>query len=434
MDNPPLSAIEKNGEKCYNDQNIMAMNKLFRVSNPKLLRALIASSVLLLLGILAALFSYDRPDGEANTLNVSALVCHYIDEKELDLISINESCSTATWSAPTYVAEFEGCNMTNVGYTLQSSKSSSFDSIYQESTTYNTESTSLSSEQLYKETYYYRARFFDPEDTENVSKWSETLSCYNESASSRPVIGLGVTTIGAGGGGSGIPISSSSSSSNNSKNNDSNDTTQTISHESGSSENRLNEVETEIEVVEYSDITEDNELFACVTDLSKEGIFSGYPDGTFKPHNPINRAELAKVIINSFSADEVNLSQEYTVSVFKDTYTSEWYYSYIQKAYEKGIIQGYTKESYQPEGVATRAHVLKMALIAAGLNYEETENTDLPFTDLNEEAWYMEYIPFAYASGIIKGYNDHTFRPDQPITRAEAACIIKRTKALSASL
>lgn len=79
--------------------------------------------------------------------------------------------------------------------------------------------------------------------------------------------------------------------------------------------------------------------------------------------------------------------------------------------------------AFEPARHVTRAEYVKMLVRALSYQYR-AEWTFTPFTDVDENMWYAEYIHFAVKNGWIDGYSDNTFRPNAPITRAEAAKIL----------
>lgn len=78
---------------------------------------------------------------------------------------------------------------------------------------------------------------------------------------------------------------------------------------------------------------------------------------------------------------------------------------------------------FEPDRNVTRAEFVKMLVRSLSCRYT-FEGTDSKFSDIHSDAWYAEYITFAVNHGWINGYGDGTFRPDAPISRAEAAKIL----------
>ena len=108
---------------------------------------------------------------------------------------------------------------------------------------------------------------------------------------------------------------------------------------------------------------------------------------------------------------------------------NHWARTYIQLLADEGIVNG-DGTNFSPDALVTRAEFVKMLIKA--LNLPSATGATMPFTDVAATAWYAPYVQQAYAAGWIHGYADSTFRPDQNLTRAEAATIL--AKALQMSL
>lgn len=108
---------------------------------------------------------------------------------------------------------------------------------------------------------------------------------------------------------------------------------------------------------------------------------------------------------------------------FSDVPKGAWYYKAVQNLAAAGVIQGYTDRTFQPNNYITRAEFVSMTL---RLFKTETEDTGKRFWDVPDSFWGAEAIQAAANLGIISGYADGTFRPGQSITRAEAVSILNR--------
>jgi hypothetical protein len=87
---------------------------------------------------------------------------------------------------------------------------------------------------------------------------------------------------------------------------------------------------------------------------------------------------------------------------------------------------------FEPERNVTRAEYVKMIVRALSCRYSFV-GTDSGFKDVDQNKWYAEYITFWVRNGWMNGYGDGTFRPDAPITRAEAAKILASAIKLNTS-
>ena len=91
-----------------------------------------------------------------------------------------------------------------------------------------------------------------------------------------------------------------------------------------------------------------------------------------------------------------------------------------------GIISGYSNGTFRPSAPITRAELTK---IAAGFFADNrvTSHYDGRFSDVSGSEWFVSALEKAIEEGIVEGYGDSTFAPDQYITRAQACTIINRT-------
>ncbi len=113
-----------------------------------------------------------------------------------------------------------------------------------------------------------------------------------------------------------------------------------------------------------------------------------------------------------------------------DVHTGDWYANTVGYAVQKGIVSGYPDGSFKPNQAITRAEFASIAARFANL----TESKDLSFSDLDASHWGYKAIRLAASNGWISGYPDNTFRPEQAITRAEVTSITNRMLNRSADL
>lgn len=115
------------------------------------------------------------------------------------------------------------------------------------------------------------------------------------------------------------------------------------------------------------------EWFAgAVTMLKSLAVIQGYPDGTFRPGQDINRAEALKILLK-MSGLEIELIEFDVANPFTDVYSGEWYAPYVLYAYGEGYVQGYKDEDgnltgeFGPGNPVTRSEIAKMASLIMGL-------------------------------------------------------------------
>lgn len=101
-----------------------------------------------------------------------------------------------------------------------------------------------------------------------------------------------------------------------------------------------------------------------------------------------------------------------------------WASDNIKYLVGKGIVSGMSDTEFKPEEKVTRAQFAKM--LTAALDLEPLKGTSLTFQDVASDSWYHDYIAAAANAGLINGYDDITFAPDEKISREEMAVIISR--------
>lgn len=101
----------------------------------------------------------------------------------------------------------------------------------------------------------------------------------------------------------------------------------------------------------------------------------------------------------------------------------------VKKLVELGVINGFEDNTFRPTENVTRAQFAKMLVEALDLKLNNS-STSLHFPDLAETHWANNYIRIAVDNGIINGYPDGTFKPDEPVTYAESMAMILRAMKL----
>ncbi|MGO5113849.1 InlB B-repeat-containing protein [Candidatus Avoscillospira sp. LCP25S3_F1] len=146
----------------------------------------------------------------------------------------------------------------------------------------------------------------------------------------------------------------------------------------------------------------------------------GYADGTVRPLAQITRAEVAAIFFRLLDPD-IRTAALTNQNPFADVDDSAWYNQAVSTLHALGIFQGRTETLFDADAPITRA---EFAAVCARFDRSDTTATN-SFTDLANH-WAREEIGCAASLGWILGYADGTFRPDQPITRAEAMSMVNR--------
>ena len=107
---------------------------------------------------------------------------------------------------------------------------------------------------------------------------------------------------------------------------------------------------------------------------------------------------------------------------FKDLQADKWSTVFVTAAKKEGLVGGYSDGSYKPEQAITRAELAKLVVMAAKINM--SKNTPNKFKDLPAKHWAIDYLQAAIDARLLSGYPDHTLRPDAKVNRAEATALI----------
>lgn len=150
----------------------------------------------------------------------------------------------------------------------------------------------------------------------------------------------------------------------------------------------------------------------AIEDLYNQGIISGYSDGSFKPKNTVNRAELAKILVGASGATPA--VDDYH-DCFSDV-TTEWFAPYVCYAKAQGWVSGYPDGSFRPEQTVSKVEAIKMVVTSQG--YTVTTGTEAgAFQDVDTSAWYAPYIQAALEKGLLEEEGLTSLKPTAGMTR-----------------
>lgn len=108
---------------------------------------------------------------------------------------------------------------------------------------------------------------------------------------------------------------------------------------------------------------------------------------------------------------------------FSDMEDAKWALKHVELLYEKGIINGTGEGLYSPHKNVTRAEMAKMMVNLGGY---EIITCEIPFEDVDKNAWYYPYVCTAYKNGIFSGMTENVFGVNRHITRQEQAVVLYR--------
>ena len=148
----------------------------------------------------------------------------------------------------------------------------------------------------------------------------------------------------------------------------------------------------------------------------------GYPDNTVRPQGSITRAEVATIFYRLLK-DEVREDWFSTTTIYPDVNAGDWFYVAVCTLTNGGILEGYPDGTFQPNDPISRAE-LATILSRFDMKYQEIV-PDHTFPDVKTH-WAKDPVEFAATRGYVVGYPDGYFRPDRDITRAETVTMVNR--------
>lgn len=156
--------------------------------------------------------------------------------------------------------------------------------------------------------------------------------------------------------------------------------------------------------------------FVSAEVLERDAYISGFPNGEFKPNEKVTRAQLATMLANNLAVSEAS------PQLFGDVAPDHWAVHAISQVNERGLMIGDADQNFRPDHEITRAEIA--AIAARWGNFKNKDGANA-FLDINGH-WAEDAIKSVSSAGMMQGYDDGSFRPNQALTRAEAVIVINR--------
>ncbi|AXI00920.1 S-layer homology domain-containing protein [Sporosarcina sp. PTS2304] len=169
----------------------------------------------------------------------------------------------------------------------------------------------------------------------------------------------------------------------------------------------------------FPDVPSTKHFAEAVNELAKRRVIGGYPDGMFKPSNPITRGQAAAIIVKMIRLETTNVKEP----KFTDVTKANGYYQAIAALAEKGVINGYGDGRFGPNDSITRAQMASILVKAFDLPLYR--DPDYGFKDVVHKNSHRDGIYSLYQLGLTTGTSPTTFSPNASITRGQAAKLLK---------
>lgn len=178
------------------------------------------------------------------------------------------------------------------------------------------------------------------------------------------------------------------------------------------------------ETVSFTDLSKSHWAYRDICDMAHEGIIDGYPDGSFRPEEPVTYGEFIKMAMigGRFKGEEDSGNGASNLK--------HWAKPYYDTGLNMFFYTGYDIRESALDWPIPRGY---MALIAGSMlgdiniaDHGDYSGILSEISDINSRTPYEHQIVKAYAAGVLAGYPDGTFRPAGLLTRGEAAAVISR--------
>lgn len=116
---------------------------------------------------------------------------------------------------------------------------------------------------------------------------------------------------------------------------------------------------------------------------------------------------------------------------FSDVYRTDMNYAAITSLIDQGILEGYEDGTFRSDQEVNRAEALKIILMGTDVDMNEESTAAILFSDVHEEDWFFGTVSTAVSQGIVQGYEDGSFRPEQTVNRAEAMKMLLKAAEVS---
>ncbi len=174
--------------------------------------------------------------------------------------------------------------------------------------------------------------------------------------------------------------------------------------------------------VTFKDVPANYWAQTFIQELASRNIIKGFPDGSFRPNDPVTRAQFAAIL-----SQAMNKPTTRSNVTFSDVASNFWAAAAIQKSYTTGFMSGYSSTTFRPNENISRVQIL--VSLANGLSYTPTKPADTTLQAYSDSATIPAYARNSVAAAtenrmVVNYPNLKLLNPNQTATRAEVAAFI----------
>ena len=170
--------------------------------------------------------------------------------------------------------------------------------------------------------------------------------------------------------------------------------------------------------------------------MNLAGVVKGMTDTTYGPDASVTREQLITMLVRLMGWESQASGKTLPSDFPKASSVAPWARGYVAVAVEKGIVSGKDFEDFRPQDAAIRSEVAVFAVKALGLGQEAESRKNLSVSLTFTDGYLMEpevrpYVEIAVENGIMKGFPDNTFKPNDKFTRAQMATVLHNLSKLT---
>ena len=183
---------------------------------------------------------------------------------------------------------------------------------------------------------------------------------------------------------------------------------------------------------EFKDVTGREWFSSSIDALVMHGVLKGYEDGTFRPNAQITRAEFITMLMKA-TGKAMKINGQIKPFTDVPAYPGAWFSENVIMAKELGLVDGYSDKTFKPGNPISRAEAMQIIYNFSGQLSEQLQGIQLidqplenliHFSDVSKGDWFFIPVVAGVHYGIVDGTTPTTFEPNRNLTRAEAAKMI----------
>jgi len=161
-----------------------------------------------------------------------------------------------------------------------------------------------------------------------------------------------------------------------------------------------------------------------VTDAAGNAVaLTKISDGEYTFRMPARDVTVTAVFAQTDALGACPRDASCPMAAYPDLNRNEWYHDGVHFCIENSLMKGYSDGTFQPDTAATRAVIVAALWQLEG---KPVVNYAMTFEDVAQDAWYAEAVRWAASVGVVEGYSDEAFGPEDSITREQLAAILYR--------